>query len=131
MSTPRSTPSSASNRFYSGLRSTPRTTQRNDLQPLRDRRQVSVNTDQQDVLHLLEEQKSVTKELQRQNNGLLLLTARISKELQNLRKETSEMRENASEMIKNQFAAQAGKENCGSGRKQKLSLALTVSQFSY
>ena len=131
MSTSASTPTASfANRFYGGLRNTTPPTQamqRNELQPPR-----RYAADQHDVLHLLEEQKNVTKELQKQNNGLLLLTAKISKELQSLRKEASEIRENASEM-KSQFAAQlqAGKENCGSRRKQKLSLALTVSKFSY
>ena len=112
--------SSSSNRFYAGLNTGRR------LNPIRPQ-----PSDQQDALQLLEEQKEVSKALQEQNTGLLLLTARIGKELQQLKKETSEIQQNASEMIKKQVEAQisvqTGKENCGSKRKSKLPLALTVS----
>ena len=78
----------------------------------------------------LRNKKSV-QSTSRTNTGLLLLTAKIGKELQQLRKETSEIQQNASELIKKQVEAQisvqTGKENCGSKRKSKLPLALTVS----
>ena len=60
----------------------------------------------------------------------MLLTAKIGKELQQLRREMSDMQRNTSKMIKEQVEAQiptqTGKENSGSKGKSKLPLALKV-----
>lgn len=70
------------------------------------------------------------KGVQKQNNSLLLLTAKISKELKELKKQITETQENASKIIKSQMqvqlAAQAHKQE-GTRRKQpKLPLLLSV-----
>ena len=60
----------------------------------------------------------------------MLLTAKIGKELQHLRRETSDMQRNTSEMIQEQVEAQistqTGKENSGSKGKSRLPLALKL-----
>ena len=81
-------------------------------------------------MQLLEEQKEVSKELLKQNNSLLFLTAKISKELKELKKQITEMQENASKIIKSQvqvqLVAQGHKQEDTRRKQPKLLLLLSV-----
>ena len=130
------TPSTPSSRFYAGLSQRTDSAQSIRRQiPVRGQRSVqppgsSGDINQHDLLKLLEEQKETSKELWKQNNGLLLLTAKISKELKELKQQTTTMQQNASEIIKSQveiqLAAQADKQEDTRRKKPRLPLPLSV-----
>jgi len=85
---------------------------------------------EQDTFESSEELLKAYRELQRQNNGLLVMTAKMSKEMQVLREETqnvaAKMKEVTREMVREVISQTKHSQDSGS---KKLPLDLTVSFF--